>query len=470
MTGKSLHASLSEKLRRQIASGTFRPQERLPSIRKLGRETGLSVTTVVRALQSLEDEGLIEGRPRSGYIVRLAPATAISHANRLYLPLTPSLVGFASKVHQFQREVTNPRLIPLGRAIPPPDIVPERALATMIRSVLRLSPSYANDYQVPPGNVLLREQLAKRSLSWGCNLQPNDFVITVGCTEAVRLALTAIARPGETVAVESPAFFGTLQAISQAGLRPLEIATDAAGMDLDMLLQNLRRRRIRCIITAPSFSNPSGSLQNQAHREALVRLAQEADVPVIEIDLYGDLHHGETRPWAAKRYDTSGHVLHCGSFSKTVAPGFRTGWIVPGRYYDQVIAAQLTSTYATPSLLPAAIGLFLKEGGYDRYLRGARQLYRNRVAAMRAELLDHLPSACQVSDPKGGYLLWVKLPDSQDSWSVYREARRRGISVAPGELFSTTGLFSHYLRIHGGHEMTRRIRDAIHTLDAILLE
>jgi DNA-binding transcriptional MocR family regulator len=285
----------------------------------------------------------------------------------------------------------------------------------------------------------------------------------------VRLALTAVARPGDLIAVESPTFFGTLQALSHLGMRALEIPGDpAAGIDLSLLQHALRRHRLAGVITVPAFNNPSGSRLEQAQREALVKMTERAGVPVIEIDLYGDLHHQGQRPWAAKRHDESGHVLLCGSFSKTVAPGFRIGWIAPGRYYDQVVAAQLSSTYATPSLLPAAMALFLKEGGYDRYLRIVQRLYSERVPALRAELLAHLPESCEITSPHGGYLLWVKLPNSCNSWNIYREARRRGLSAAPGELFSTTGRYRHHLRIHGGHALTRPFQNAIRTLAAII--
>jgi DNA-binding transcriptional MocR family regulator len=372
-------------------------------------------------------------------------------------------------VHQFQREVTNPGLVPLGRAIPPADVIPQRALATMIRAELRTATSEAMQYQVPPGHVLLREQLAKRSITWGCQLRPNDFVTTVGCTEAVHLALSAIAGPGDTIAVESPTFFGTLQMLSHLRLKALEIPADTdSGLALHPLERALRRHRLAAILTVPSYNNPSGSLQSQDQRERLVTLAQRHNVPVIEVDLYGDLHHEGRRPWAAKRYDRTDSVLLCGSFSKTVAPGMRVGWIAPGRYYDRVVAAQLSSTYATPTLPSAALGRFLKEGGYDRFLRQARATYHERVSATRALLQEHLPGHCQISRPQGGYLLWVTLASRADSWSIYLEARRQGLSIAPGELFSNGGAFKHCCRIHGGHPLTPRVKDAFRTLGKII--
>lgn len=467
MTRRLFHVSLSESLRRQITAGAFRPGERLPSIRQLARQTRLSVTTVIRALQTLEDEGLVEGRPRSGYAVRHSPATAISHANRLYLPLTPSLAGLAGKVHQFQREVTNPGLVPLGRAIPPEDLIPRRALATMIRAELRTGSIEAMHYQVPPGHVLLREQLAKRAMAWGCPLRPNDFVVTVGCTEAVHLALTAITRPGDTIAVESPTFFGTLQMLASLRLKPLEIPADAQGLDLDILQRALRRRPAG-LLTVPSFNNPSGGLQSQARRQQMVNLAQQHGVPVIEVDLYGDLHHDGRRPWAAKRYDRADSVLLCGSFSKTLAPGLRVGWIAPGRYYDRVVAAQLSSTYATPTLPSAALGRFLKEGGFDRFLRRAREVYRERMSVTTGLLRKYLPDDCRISQPEGGYLLWVQLPRRADSWALYREARRRGFSIAPGELFSARGSYNHCFRVHGGLPLNPRLQEAIQLLGLII--
>lgn len=458
------YQELAKLLRRQIRNGSFKPGEKLPSIRALSKQTGRSITTVVNALRQLEGEDLITSRPKSGYVVN-CPKRPDSKSKGSGPRPTPTLVGITGQVQEHLRETTNSTLVPFGRAWPPTDLLPEKGLATAVRSALHTSsrrPSVLT-YELPPGIFDLREQLARRSGGWGCPLEPDDFIITVGCTEAIQLALLATTKPGDTVAVESPAFFGILQMLAQLGLRALEIPSHPTdGLDLDVLQKMTKKYRIAVILSIPSFNNPIGSCQPQSHRKALVALANRADIPIIEDDLYGDLAFNEERPWVIKHYDRENRVLLCGSLSKSMGPGLRVGWIAPGRYYDKVIAAKLGSTYASPTLMQIAVAEFLKSGAYDRHLRAMRKACGERLRAYRSTILESFPSEVRVSDPKGGFLLWLELPEQFDAWDIYRKALRKGISVAPGPLFTANGNgMSHHIRLHGALPVNERNLQAI---------
>lgn len=466
----SHYQELANLLRRQISNGSLKAGEKLPSIRELRKRTGRSITTVVRALQILEGDRLIESRPKSGYIVTSNRTTARKSGNSHPRP-TPTLVGIAGMVQEHLRETTNSGLVSLGRAWPPTDLLPEKGLASAVRSALRTSSHRTSvlTYELPPGVFALREQLARRSGAWGCPLEPDDFIITVGCTEAVQLALLSTTKPGDTVAVESPTFFGILQMLAQLGLRALEIPSHPTdGLDLDVLKKMTRKYRIAAILSIPSFNNPIGSCQPQSHRRELVNLANRADIPIIEDDLYGDLAFNEQRPWVVKHYDQENRVLLCGSFSKSMGPGLRVGWIAPGRYYDKVIAAKLGSTYASPTLMQVAVAEFLKSGGYDRHLRAMRKSCGERLHTYRKAILESFPGEVRVSDPKGGFLLWLELPEKFDAWEIYREALRKGISVAPGPLFTANGNgMGHHIRLHAGLPVDDRNLKAIKDLSRL---
>lgn len=465
------YRELAKLLRRQIRNGSFKAGEKLPSIRELRKQTGRSITTVVRALQQLEGEDLITSRPKSGYTVSLPKKAAIGSKNLAPRP-TPTLVGITGQVQEHLRDTMNPDLIPFGRAWPPTDLLPEKALASAVRSALRTTsqrPSVLT-YELPPGVFALREQLARRSASWGCPLEPDDFIITVGCTEAIQLALLSTTKPGDTIAVESPAFFGILQMLAQLGLRALEIPSHPIdGLDLDVLKKMTRKYRIAAILSIPSFNNPIGSCQPQSHRKELVNLANKADIPIIEDDLYGDLAFNEERPWVVKHHDEENRVLLCGSFSKSMGPGLRIGWISPGRYYDKVIAAKLGSTYASPTLMQVAVAEFLKNGGYDRHLRAMRKACKERLQTYRTIITESFPSDIQVSDPKGGFLLWLELAERHEAWEIYRKSLREGISVAPGPLFTANGNgMPHHIRLNSGLPVTERSVQALRTVARLL--
>ncbi len=465
------YRELANLLRRQIRNGSLRMGEKLPSIRELRKQTGRSITTVVRALQLLESEGLVSSRPKSGYHV-IAMRKPPARLGRAPLRPTPTLVGIAAQVQTHLRETMDSALTPLGRAWPPGDLLPEKGLASAIRGALRTGARHPSllAYELPPGIHALREQLARRSGLWGCPLEPDDFIITVGCTEAIQLALWATCKPGDTVAVESPTFFGILQMLAQLGLRVLEIPSHPSdGIDLEALEGLSRKYRISAILSIPSFNNPIGSCQPQAHRKALARLANRLDIPIIEDDLYGDLAFNGQRPWVVKHYDTEGRVLLCGSFSKSMGPGLRVGWVAPGRYYDAVVAAKLGSTYASPTLMQLAVAGFLKEGHYDRHLRAMQKQCSARMHRYRAEILASFPPGTRVSDPQGGFLLWVELPGEADAWSLYRKALAKGISIAPGPLFTANGTgLHHHIRLHGALPPTPGNLQAIREVGRLL--
>lgn len=465
------YQEIARLLRRQIRNGGFKAGEKLPSIRKLQKQTGRSVTTVVHALRQLEAENLITSHPRSGYVVNFAKKGR-GDSKRSALRPTPTLVGIAGLVQEHLRDTTNPDLIPFGRAWPPSDLLPERGVAAAVRAALRTTSQRSSvlAYELPPGSFALREQLARRSATWGCPLEPDDFIITVGCTEAIQLALLSTTKPGDTVAVESPTFFGILQMLAQLGLHALEIPSDPVeGMDLAVLKRMARKSRIAAILSIPSFNNPIGSCQPPAHRKELVNLANKSNIPIIEDDLYGDLGFNEYRPWVIKQYDQENRVLLCGSFSKSLGPGLRVGWIVPGRYYDKVIAAKLGSTYASPTLMQVAIAEFLKTGDYDRHLRAMRKACKERVKTCRTIIEESFPVGTRVSNPQGGFLLWVELGEQYDAWEIYHKSMRKGISVAPGPLFTANGEgMSHHIRLHAAMPVTPSSVAGIKTIASLL--
>jgi DNA-binding transcriptional MocR family regulator len=287
----------------------------------------------------------------------------------------------------------------------------------------------------------------------------------------LHICLRAVARRGDTVALESPAYYGLLQLIESLGIRAIEIpAHPRSGMDLDVLEEVLSRHRIKACLAIPNFNNPLGSAMPDEAKERLVAMLARRDVPLIEDDIYGDLQFGETRPRAAKAFDTHGLVMLCSSFSKTVAPGYRVGWAAPGRFREEVEQLKFAQSVATATLPQMAIAEFLENGGYDHHLRALRRRLAAQVARMSEAIAEHFPPGTRVSRPAGGFVLWVELPPGASALALHERALARGISIAPGPIFSAKHRFSNYIRVSCGYPWSDLHDHAVRTLGRLCAE
>jgi DNA-binding transcriptional MocR family regulator len=464
-----LYQDVADKVIRLIDSGALRPGERIPSVRKLSRQLKVSISTVLQAYRVLEDQGRIEAKPQSGYFVRgrfwqQSPEPQMSRS-----AVHSTDVNIAEMAARLLREARRPDLVPLGAAVPGADVLPVRQLNRMAAAIARRSPLAGSSYDLPPGCEPLRVQIARRTLDAGCAIAPDEVLITCGAQEAIGLCLRAVAKPGDTIALESPTYFGILQLIEGLGLKALEIATDPrTGVCLDALTEALDSHRIAACLFVNSFANPLGSCMPDDKKEQLVRLLAERDVPLIEDDLYGELGFAAQRPKSAKAFDTAGRVLVCSSFSKTLAPGYRVGWCVPGRYLPQVERLKLFTNIATATLPQLAVAEFLANGGYDHHLRRMRRSFQQQIARVSDAVCEHFPSGTRLTRPAGGFVLWVEMPEVVDALRLHEQALEEGISVAPGPIFSASGKYRNFVRLNCGVPWSDRIDRAIETLGRLV--
>jgi DNA-binding transcriptional MocR family regulator len=464
-----LYLALADNVERLIASGTLRPGDRVPSVRRMSRQHKVSPPTVVQAYLALENRGIIEARPRSGFYVRAQPIDPLklpTFSNRK--PLARSLAKFPPLMAMVS-DLGNPELVPLGGANPSGDLLPARKLARISATVSRLNPKAVINYDPAPGCARLREELSRRSLEWGCYLQSDQFLITNGATEALHLALHAVARPGDTVLVESPTYYGLLSLLSFLHLNVIAIPSHAqTGIDLDAVESALELQRVAAMIVVPNFSNPLGSLMPEENRRRLIALAAGRGVPIIEDDIYGDLSHEGDRPRAMKALDADGSVILCGSFSKTLAPGYRIGYLAAGPYQDQLAQAKMALNFGGAPLPALTVAEFLRNGGYGHHLRTLRHTFRDQVSRMREAIAAAFPGEVKISAPLGGFVLWVELPRGVDALRLFYLARDAGISIAPGHLFAPSAEFKNFIRISCGHPWSPRIEAAVSTLGKLL--
>ncbi|HET9598733.1 MAG TPA: PLP-dependent aminotransferase family protein [Anaeromyxobacteraceae bacterium] len=464
--GVPLYEDLARRFARAIETGALRTGDRLPSVRELRAQERVSTATVMQALARLEFLGLVESRPRSGYFVRprrLLPVPAPTRP-----PAAPRPVSVAALVARIIAANRDERLVPLGVAAPTPALVPTAALVRALNAVVRPSVGGALGYELPPGHEPLRRDVARRALSWGFAAGPDDVVVTSGASEAIYLALRAVTKPGDIVAIESPAYYGTLQALEALSLRAVEVPCHPdTGLDLDALESILARQKVAAVLAVPNFSNPSGSLMPEEAKRRLARLLAERGTPLVEDDIYGDLGFGEGRPPSVKAFDREGLVLTCGSFSKTLAPGWRVGFVLPGRYREQVTLLKFAINVASSAGPQRAIARFLETGAYDRHLRRLRSALHGSMERMSAAVHAAFPPGTRVSHPAGGYVLWVELPESVDALELHGRALDAGVSVVPGQLFGARGGFDHFIRLSYGHPWDERLRHGVETIGRI---
>jgi DNA-binding transcriptional MocR family regulator len=463
-----LYETVATKIVDLVERGTFNPGERVPSIRSLSQQFKVSVNTVKTAYAFLEDRRVIAARPQSGYYVCPRLPEPPREPEITTPGFDPAIITSSDLVLRIMGDVMAPDLVQFGAAIPDPALVPTAKLNRMLSSGIRRFPQESTAYAMPPGNIRLRTQIAKQMIKAGCTLHPDEIIITNGASEAVFLALRALCKPGDTLVIGAPLYFTFLQLIQNLGLKVLEVPmSPTRGINLEALEIALDRHRVQACLMIPNFNNPLGFCMDDDRKKRLLGLMKRHSIPVIEDDINGDLSFSDTRPSVIKSFDKEGEVLLCSSFSKTLAPGYRVGWIAPGRYYDSIRRQKLVTNIATPTPPQLAVAEFLVSGGYERHLRSIRKIYGKRILQMADAVGHYFPSGTRVTRPGGGFALWVEMPEPVDSIALYSQALKKGITVAPGKIFSTTDRFNHCIRLNAAF-WSEKTRWAVKTLGQLV--
>jgi len=463
---------LADNLEEEIRQGVYRAGDKLPAIRTMHARAGVSITTVCQAYGELEKRGLVEPRSRSGYYIKaggreLLPLPTV-HRGRV----GPVRVAVNVLAEALQETMDDDAMLPLAAVVPGADVLPLRQLAGSMRTVTARYPNGNGFAYGPPGGLLsLRRQIAKRMADCGVAGGADEVVITSGCMEAISLCLRAVAGPGDTVLVESPTFVCYLQLIEDLNMMALEIPADPEqGVDLDALEQAVAEHGARAAIVNPNFQNPLGFEMAAADKERLVSFLAARRIPLIEDDIYGELHFGRSRPTLLKALDRDGLVLYCSSFSKALAPDLRVGWTMPGRFIDRVRRLKFNSTIAAPKLNQLIIDDFLQNGHFDRHLRRMRSTMRNRVDNLARLVARFFPAGTKISAPRGGYILWVELPGGADGFELFHRARAAGIAILPGEICSGSGRHRNCIRLCGSLPWSEELERGVATLGGIVAE
>jgi len=451
-------------LERAIAKGVFPVGSRLPSLRQTCRRYRMSMATVMEAYSRLQERGLIAPRPKSGFFVK-APREqprplGISRPGR-----QPGAVSVSRLAIETLEEPRTPRLVRLGAGAPDEQTLPLAELSRCYARAARVHIDAMSRYEHRAGSKPLREAIARHLVNLSCEIGAEEIVVTNGAQEALVLALRACTAPNDVVAVESPTYFGILQVLEALSLRAFELPTHPIrGVDPDALETAARSGMLKACVLMPTYQNPLGFRMHDADKQRVVEMLARNGVTLIEDDVFGDLGVEMPRPAAAKSFDASGAAILCGSFSKTVSPALRIGWLTPGRYLDEVLRQKFLMNLTTAPIPQLALADFCRGNRFDRATRSAARVYAQRLHVMREAVLDSFPDGTACSTPQGGYYLWVEMPKECDAMVLYRRAMSHGIMLSPGRLFARMGGNRNAVRLSCGILSADRIPSAVSKL------
>ncbi len=461
---------IADEIENKVGLGSYRAGDKLPSLRSMHTQTGLSISTIYQAYIELENRGVVEARRKSGYYVKpllkdILPLPEFTrHISR------PKKVSVNNLITSLLASSDDPDILPIGTAVPSPELLPVKQLKNAAKSVLgRYFKDNKISYGPPDGISELKRQIAQRSIGYDKHINEEGIVMTNGCMDAIHMSLNAVAKPGDTIVVESPTFICYLQLIEDLNMLALELPSDPeSGVDFRSLEKAVKDHNVKACLFNPNYNNPLGYEMPESNKKRLVEFLGARKIPIIEDDIYGDLYFGRSRPKTMKSYDQKGMVLYCSSFSKSLAPDLRVGWVVPGKFIDQVKRFKFNSTIAPSRLNQMIVYEFLKSGAYDRHLRRFRNALRNQAGNTALSIARSFPKGTKLSAPKGGFVIWVQLNEAIDAMKIFNKSRTHNIFFLPGRLCTTTRKYNNCMRISYGYPWNEKMEQGIITLARII--
>jgi DNA-binding transcriptional MocR family regulator len=458
-----LYLQIANNIEHQVRNDVLKVGDKLPSLRILMNEKGISLSTAQQAYLELESRGLIESRPQSGYYV------SYTHKHFMEMPSTSQpLVAKPNDdiediIYAVSKNMSKAK-VELSTGVPAIELLPVAKLNKAIVNATRTLQGGGLNYE-KFGNEKLKKQVAQRTFMWGGKLKADDIVTTSGSMDALSFCMISLTQRGDTIAVESPVYFGILQLARSLGLNVLELPTHpATGIEVDALKKALEKKKIKLCLLVSNFSNPLGSCMPDENKRAVVKLIEKHNIPLIEDDLFGDLYYDNQRPSCCKAYDQGGLVLWCSSVSKTLAPGYRVGWVAPGKFKDKVARTKHYHSLYPTSITHEAIASFLENGRYENHLRRLRQtLHRNSLLFLRC-ISENFPTDTKVTRPKGGLHMWVELNKKIDTLDLYNRAMANKISISPGRLFTLQDQYNNCLKLNYGLLWNEKTENALKLL------
>lgn len=450
-----LKEQIAQDLQEQILKGKISVGSHLPSLRTITTDYDVSLTTALAAYDILEDLGFLEKKLKSKPLARIPEQFFIPKPDWSLPKPERSLVQNLDLIDWVYSSSREPGMSPFGLGLPSPHLFPTNALKSAINRALSKNYHSVFSYLFVPGHPELLKELAKFLRSDIGPVTADEIILTDGCLEGINQCIEAITQPGDTVAVESPCYFGTLQALQRRNLKVIELPTHPCdGIDIGHLENVLKKEKPKLLIATARVQNPIGFDVPEENIRAILDLVDKYEVPLLEDDIYGPLDELPGKRKTFKSMDKNGRVLYCSSFSKTVAPGLRLGWIIPGKFFEKVKRQKLSSNSSANSFAQITMLEFLKKGEIRQHFADTTQKVSHQRQQYQQFLACNLPQGLKVSRPNGGYMLWIECPQSFDSVSFFEDCLKAKISITPGPVFSPSMNFKNSFRLNAGFPLT----------------
>lgn len=383
-----------------------------------------------------------------------------------------------SEVRELLKLTERPGVISFAGGLPAPELFPVQRCEEACHTVLREHGAAALQYSTTEGYRPLREMIARHTRRYGVKVGPDNILITASSQQALDLIGRVFLNPGDHVVVERPTYLGALQAWNLSQAQYISIPMDDEGMRIDGLEAALRAGP-KFLYALPNFQNPTGVTISQERRKKIVALADHYGVPILEDDPYGQLRYeGEHLP-SIVALDAefqsgngalyTGNVIYLSTFSKTLAPGLRLGWIVASEgVIDQLVLAKQATDLHT-STFTQIIAYEMARGGFlDKHVHAIRREYRARRDAMLAAMAEFFPATVTWTRPSGGLFLWVRFPDGTDSREILGEAIKEKVAFVVGSAFFADGSGRNTARLNFSNADPEHIREGIKRLGGVL--
>jgi DNA-binding transcriptional MocR family regulator len=446
-----IYKQLAKQCITDIKSGKIAAHSRLPSLRNFKMLNNISMTSALNCYQHLEALGWVISKPQSGYFV----------CQQLKSHAQPELISFKSQTSDPNLTLSQKSYTPLIKMIGPlgyaridPDQLPLEQLQQSFRRAIKRQSENISLYPRPEGEKVLRDSLSSHFKSYDFHFSTEQLIISNGCMDAIQTALEITTDIGDAVAVSSPCYSGLLDMLNLLSRKVIEIPSTEHGIDLFQLEKHMQSGEVKAGLFCTSHMNPQGTSMSAQQKQQLVKLAEKYETPIIEDDVYLEVAHEKVIPLPAKHWDKKGFVLWCGSVSKTLAAGYRLGWCLPGRYYDRYLTRRRYCNQGVTSPTQLAIADFINNGEYARHLKKIRFKLHNQRLDYQHYLRQNLPLSTKISEPSGGFVLWIQIPDL-DSHKLFNQAIKDNLDIRVGENFTTLGLYKDCFRVNIGYPLSQ---------------
>jgi len=477
-----LYVQLRDQLRALVDSGDLRTGDRIPASRELASQLGVHRTTVANAYAELEAEGLIQGHVGRGTFICRGPAKQFTPP-----PRSNDNGGSMRWEALFAEErgeeglsrlmpTVPPGAIAFTSARPPEDFFPVEDFRRCCNTVIRNEGRRVLQLGSTDGYEPLKEVLISMFRGEGLNVASEQLLITDGCQQSIDLLCKAFLRPGDSIALENPAYPGAIAIFAGAHIRTLAVGVEAdsvrighPGLDIDALETVLMQNRVKLVFVTPDFHNPTGTTLPVAERRRMLEIAARFQVPVIEDTINARLRVRGSHVPTLKALDRSGNVIQIDSFSKIAFPGLRVGWCIGAESaIERLRLVKQSTDLHTDQLAQATLAEFVRRGYLARHLSKMKKVYRSRLEAIEEALEKYMPEEARWTRPEGGMSIWVTLPAGYDAAELFIHLRERGVLFVPGRHFYLQHPQPNTLRLSFSEIDEKRIDRGVRTLADLL--